>query len=506
MNRHSSYLSRAVTIALVVAILAPITPIAVPRAHAILGVADTSFVTLIAVTDPITLGFYADVAANTTVSAGAEVEQSIIMQVLNGIAWTVAKAAIQSMTQSIVTWINSGFEGSPAFVTDLNTNLRQLGDAVAMQFVNDLLFDTGKTDTIRSPYVERIGQAIATGYYLSTSGDRLQARLEYTLQNFSRNPQAFLHGDFRQGGWNAWYATNSTCGNNPYCAQFAAHDEFIARLETQIDQRIQELSWGSGFLSWRGECSIAVDQQGNVHKDTDTTDLSDADKCLQHRINTPGSVVEDQLAGALGSPIRQLELADSINEIVGALVTQLVSQVISGSGLLGASDTPSGGGRSVLDQASNTSQVVANTTITNLTRTITDRRAQILSFEANWRKIRGAAIEAQAALERCIDRDANQALLDEEVEPLIVRADNAISRAQAAVLEADRIRTTLQGADANAVAQASDDYQALLALVTTAEIAESVTESSSNENMGESLYLRMQEIEDDACRIGRLPD
>ena len=56
---------------------------------------------------------------------------SIQKQVVDAIAWTVAKTAVQSLTQSIVNWINSGFEGSPAFVTDLENNLGNLSDAVA---------------------------------------------------------------------------------------------------------------------------------------------------------------------------------------------------------------------------------------------------------------------------------------------------------------------------------------------------------------------------------------
>jgi hypothetical protein len=39
--------------------------------------------------------------------------------VADGIAWAVAKLVVREMTTSIVNWINSGFKGNPAFVTDL---------------------------------------------------------------------------------------------------------------------------------------------------------------------------------------------------------------------------------------------------------------------------------------------------------------------------------------------------------------------------------------------------
>ncbi|MGB4076481.1 MAG: hypothetical protein WBK28_02135, partial [Minisyncoccia bacterium] len=105
----------------VTAIYAPLLPSgapgSVPRAHAYWGVFDTN------VTD-------------------------ILAFVLNSLAWAIAKAAVRSMTQSIVTWINSGFEGSPAFATDLRRNLRQVADAHVGLLVQELR----SSISINSPY------------------------------------------------------------------------------------------------------------------------------------------------------------------------------------------------------------------------------------------------------------------------------------------------------------------------------------------------------------------
>ena len=46
-------------------------------------------------------------------------------------------------------------------------------------------------------------------------------------------------------------------------------------------------------------------------------------------IKTPGSVVETQINNALPSGMRQLELADEINEAVGAVVSALVTKVLT---------------------------------------------------------------------------------------------------------------------------------------------------------------------------------
>lgn len=60
---------------------------------------------------------------------------------------------------------------------------------------------------------------------------------------------------------------------------------------------------------------------------------------------TPGAVVESQLENFLGSDLRGLELAQSIDQIVAALVGQLVNQALGGiGGLLGAGGGGGSGG------------------------------------------------------------------------------------------------------------------------------------------------------------------
>ena len=94
------------------------------RAHALFGIGDI-------VIDPTNL-------IQNTINAVNSAAEYTLEYVLDGLAWEVANLAIQSMTKSIVNWINSGFEGSPAFVTDLRTNLRGVGDAVAARFFEEL--------------------------------------------------------------------------------------------------------------------------------------------------------------------------------------------------------------------------------------------------------------------------------------------------------------------------------------------------------------------------------
>lgn len=456
-----------------------------------------------------------DGLGNTLKSQGnaVECEESFVEQVLKGIAWAAAKAVVNSITQSLVNWINSGFNGSPAFETDLNQSLVELQDEVTNAFLADLFTDVGKGDMINSEFAERIGQGIATSYYIYTSGERLAYRLRSNIQNYSQNPDLFRRGDFSQGGWQAWHQSNVVCGNNVYCFQFAARDEHAVRLMQEVDQYVTELGWGDGFLSWKGDCirarradgteaTATVDQRSG---NTQGVNLGAGDKCLNHNIKTPGSVTEDYLAFQLGSGVRQLELADSINEIVGALVGQLVQQVFGPGGLLGTSDSPSGGGRSLVTQIGDSSQGSGGET--QLVANIDSKISDITAFLTGWQVLQGAALATQATLASCND-DVAEAALTATVEPTLARAEANIRRAEIALAELNRIKGTLTATptpntnQTALLATASADLLALTSgsnMPSDAEVGEARSESSSNPNLGDSLFLQLQALAAEGC-------
>lgn len=267
--------------------------------------------------------------------------------VLDGLAWTVAKVAIDSITKSLVNWINSGFDGSPAFVTDLKENLTYLGDAIADDFIDrldqNIVANTGFS--IRTPFQDQLNAALREEFYRTTAS----YGLDYTLNAYSEDPKAFIDGEFRRGGFNAFFAASQNPSNNPLGAYLQAQNRLWAEISAAQQQRRQELEWGKGFLSFRGPCPV----RGEV------ADLSRAEKCPFNSVRTPGSVIENQLVQNLGSGVRQLELADNINEIVGALFGQLVNQVLGSGGLASVSQPAAGGGRSYLDRATDGTGVSA---------------------------------------------------------------------------------------------------------------------------------------------------
>ncbi|MEK7079776.1 MAG: hypothetical protein AAB901_00620 [Patescibacteria group bacterium] len=381
---------RLLTLVLLVAIVAPGAAALAPRpAHAVFGIGDI-------VLDPTNL-------IQTTATAIASVGLNTKEFVLDPIAWIVAKAAIASLTKSTVNWINSGFQGSPAFVTDLRANLLKVSDAVAGQF-----FDELAGNIINSPYGDEIATAVRTGYYLSTGG-QFYVQNPFTLDQYSSDPTAFLNGDFSQGGFSAFFSTIVNQQNNPYGAYQLAAGELDRRLATAGTRRVTELNWGQGFMGFR-DCTDDIDG-------SDAVALAETDTCLQETIKTPGTVIAARLNQSLGASQDSLVTADEIDEVLGALFTQLTTKVLGSGGLIGVSAPSSGGGRPYIDQAA-TKQ---STTGSSQQSTVTE--AQLLGYQANWQKI---STVAEDAISRCSTSSLAQSAANSATGAL-AKASNALS-------------------------------------------------------------------------------
>ncbi len=411
-------------------------------------------------------------ASANTVSAGNSTTQTLIEKVLNGLAWSAAKATLNSITKSTVNWINSGFSGSPAFVTDLNKNLSNLQDAIAQQFFAQLnqasIAATGFN--IISPFQDQLNSKLRTAYYQQASSHGLNP---YTLNQCSQNPTAFLNqGRFSQGGFNAWFCANQNPANNPWGAYLQASNALWSELDTATETRKQELEWGSGLLSYRGKCTttaavtpppinttITQQEQDNIATSlglspsgssnstpaaaaaSKPATLSTAEQCPNNPIQTPGSVLASQIDKAVGLPQDTLNLADDINEVVGALMSQLVNQVLGPGGLSGASQPSSGGGASYIAQAADPSQTATQTAslADGFVDTLNDEQTNVNEYGAQWQTILDAA---NAAQQKCGTQS--------DITAVITQANTEIARVATANNQINSLVSQIQAAKASA--------------------------------------------------------
>lgn len=455
--------------------------------------------------------------------------QTVIVQTLNGVAWAVAKTAIQSVTKSIVNWVNSGYQGKPAFSQNLNRDMRQVADAVPGYFLSNVYKGIQQARII-SPFAADVADITVKAYLLSTSGDYLAERLRYTLLDYTQDSVAFMRGNFSQGGLDAWHALSYNCANDFACAGFITREELIKQIDAETRSWLADYNNGRGFLSWKGECNqyqqtsarndeaynsvcsganynaedcaALLNSDSNAGMLDETVALNDADTCLGYDTVTPGSLVEETLGITVNSPLRQLELADSINEIVGAVVTQMVGQVLGGGGLAGLS-SPSSGGSRPIDRA--TTPGSTGTGIAAGFETIAQNELdKAIEYRTAWSDILTLAQEARrtcsiagAGISRSIDLER----IERQATTAIARADKAIEGLNT-VLESftDSAEPALFGsAAAGASQRAWDAYQRLLAsntLITAQEQADAT--AARDESDSDSIYSRVSGYVD-AC-------
>lgn len=248
----------------------------------------------------------------------------------NGIYNLVMKTLLAQITDSIVNWINSGFEGAPSFVTDPQSFLLDVGDEVVGEFINEMT----KFGWLCDPYRLNIQIALSLGI------GSFKRQRKCTLTGIIKNFDNFVNGTFKEGGWKGWFYLTTNPNANPGTAFLSVQAELQKRIQQRKDLEVKKLDWGKGFMSWRtceaysasvsSEGSQSSESGGVLGSKSQIKDSSNQshDCAKWSDIKTPGTVIESQLEHTLGTSLRQLELADDIDKIVGALVQQLVKTVL----------------------------------------------------------------------------------------------------------------------------------------------------------------------------------
>lgn len=260
--------------------------------------------------------------------------------ILDPIANGLAKMVVQQITNSIVNWINSGFEGSPSFVQNPGAFFLDIADQATGQFLTG-----GILNQLCSPFSIDLRIALSFKYH-----PRAQKRYACTLSTIIKNTvsaaknasiNGFTAGDFKQGGWPAFVSLTTEPQNNIYGAYLQAESDLSFNVASMKAEQRDELNQGKGFLSWK-KCKNVPVEGGDPSTGEGTTK-----KVCETQ--TPGSVISGSLEKTLGSGTDQLNLADEFGEIVNALFAALITKVISSSGLAGTSQRDYSG-TSYLDQ------------------------------------------------------------------------------------------------------------------------------------------------------------
>ena len=323
-----------------------------------------------------------------TVPIGTDFDFNNIMAhmkdfILDKAAYLLAKQILHQMTTSIVNWINTGFKGSPSFLTNPEGFFLDAADQVTGEF----LASNGALSRLCSPFSLDIRLALALDQTVSAS-KRYTCTLGKIISAQKGTIEGFTNGDFRQGGWPAFISLTMEPQNNRYGSYLQARSDLFYLINKKNNTINTDLNRGRGFLSWQKcndiseqaayarDASVSSDDAvspqfedlqtrgysaygknsraasldtGNGSSITAIPDGQGGLKYQNCQTQTPGSVIQGSLQKAVDSPIVEGELADDINAILNALVSQMINKMLS-EGLSGLSKSGSSGKTSYTQQ------------------------------------------------------------------------------------------------------------------------------------------------------------
>ena len=238
---------------------------------------------------------------------------------LNGIAYVAAKNALATVTQKTVNWANTGLNGNPLYVVDSQSFFQQLQERELNSFINDL-------SSAGNAFGNQIAKELIQNQQAKNDRNLRELRTDqkqktgYTSQEFEE--------DFNNGGWNGFLNYNLNSANNPLGSRFVVQQKLGENQARATDAQKDELLWNNGFLNIkkcadRPSNSVATDGSTKPAKNTNKGN------CRTFETQTPGIIIQNQLALALGTPTRLLENADQINETLGSVFDSLVNNLFN---------------------------------------------------------------------------------------------------------------------------------------------------------------------------------
>ena len=265
--------------------------------------------------------------------------------ILDPLGTIIGKTIIHALTMSIVQWINNGFKGNPSFIQNPGKFFEGIGDKVAGKIIEQV------APFLCSPFKLDLSLSLALSYGVAPYEDdsctltQVEGNVNGAVQDVSQQAN-----NIGNGGWKNWIHVQEEPNNNADGAFLKARAKVGASVNVAQGTLNTALSWGQGFMGLQDCSSDAKNtyskQQGGKVYDGNNQPVygvsPDQSGCIT---KTPGVIIEGQLHETLNSDLRGLEVAQSLDQIFGALVGQLVKQAMGGiGGLSGASSGDSGSG------------------------------------------------------------------------------------------------------------------------------------------------------------------
>lgn len=425
------------------------------------------------------LGTQANLTTNFAVNNALKGSDTYKTNFLDCITRVIAKVVLQQITNSVVNWINSGFNGQPSFVQNYEQFFNKVADQAAGEFIRG-----SALSFLCSPFQAQIKLAIARSYAQRNAQS-------CTFTSVANNFNKFVSGNFSAGGWRGLIQLTTMPTNNPYGAFMYAQGGLTAAQNNATNNKRTDLINGRGFLSF--------EQKPNCRPAPNPgTGVSSAMICDPPKIVTPGDVISGSINKTLGVGQDSLNMAKNFDEIISALLTQLMSKTLQG-GLANLSGT-TGYASSFLTPDQQQAQDRGNALIISL-QTIVQAAQQYGSVEQGSARDLQSAQQQYLSLQNCWEvASATPTLTTEQqavaaqngaaagtaiasLEAEVALHNNNIVRANAAVGLVQELQTrTLQvtsTADVAAINNAISAAQANGILILGAEVTQAQQDRTS---------------------------
>jgi len=224
---------------------------------------------------------------------------------------------VAAITENIINWINSGFEGNPSFIDNPEAFFSDISNEITGAMINEL-----DLNFLCEPFSAQIQLALATP-------DLFRERAQCTLLDVVENYDAFMD-DFNEGGWAGWISMTQYPQNNPYGAYLMVNAELSQRqMQAEQDAR-DDLAQGQGYRSAK-ECD-EYDSNDESYDDKEnyvgSYRAGGITGCKRYKVQTPGITIKAQMQDSIGTSLKQLEVSDEITDAIASIVMALINQVV----------------------------------------------------------------------------------------------------------------------------------------------------------------------------------
>ncbi len=230
-----------------------------------------------------------------------------------------ARMVLAYITDSIIKWINSGFEGDPTFISNPKAFFKDVANEVSGQFIEQLGL-AGLCEPFRPQIIIALAQ-------VPTFGQRYRCTALDVLDNLED-----FHNDFSNGGWAGWF-TIIQPQNNFYGTLYNAEADRARRIESAETYKRDELAQNNGFFSLRKCTAYHSDYAAGTQEEKDAYNgpwnEGGIKGCVDTEVVTPGKFIVESGVKINNAPIDDIISADEVNEMLAAIFNALINQLIT---------------------------------------------------------------------------------------------------------------------------------------------------------------------------------